>query len=258
MVVDFSQYAGKTSSSTATLRPRSPHSTPHRLLHGYPDLTPPAACPRRAGYGPNTRTIMQIHVAGNAAQATNCNVLNACDAGSWQPGCDADGSACRLRCLAEEAARAERRSLQRPVRRRTTPPIPTPGSRTPRSPTSRVTAAVPAHAPTNPGSGYVTSDHHQLPSPAAAESARRQPRPSGDRRWGEHVHRHERRQRLHVRSDRHPLGRRRQRLRPRPPCCRSTGSVKVGGGPRAAEISTPPLRPSPSPAAAAAARPPRR
>jgi FtsP/CotA-like multicopper oxidase with cupredoxin domain len=78
-IVDFSQYAGQ----TLILYNDAPAAFPARVAGydyytGGPDLSPMGAPTTLPGYGPNTRTIMQVTIAGNApAPAFNQNTLNA-------------------------------------------------------------------------------------------------------------------------------------------------------------------------------------
>ncbi len=67
-IVDFSQYAGQ----TLILYNDAPAAYPARVAcydyyTGGPDLTPACAPSTLPGYGPNTRTIMQVKVSSNAA-----------------------------------------------------------------------------------------------------------------------------------------------------------------------------------------------
>ena len=69
-IVDFSQYAGK----TLILYNDAPAAFPARVAcydyyTGDPDLTPACAPSTLPGYGPNTRTIMQVTVNANGAVA---------------------------------------------------------------------------------------------------------------------------------------------------------------------------------------------
>ena len=64
MIVDFSQFAGK----TLILYNDAPAAFPaldarYDYYTGAPDLTPSRRAPTPAGYGPNTRTIMQVKVS---------------------------------------------------------------------------------------------------------------------------------------------------------------------------------------------------
>ncbi len=76
-IVDFSQYAGK----TLILYNDAPAAFPGRIAcydyyTGHPDLSPACAPPTLPGYGPNTRTIMQVKVSNNpAAQAFDLTAL---------------------------------------------------------------------------------------------------------------------------------------------------------------------------------------
>jgi len=77
-VVDFSQFAGK----TLILYNDAPAAFPARVpgydyYTGGPDLSPAGAPTTLPGYGPNTRTIMRIHIQGTAAPAFNLAALNA-------------------------------------------------------------------------------------------------------------------------------------------------------------------------------------
>ena len=70
-IVDFSKYAGK----TLILYNDAPAAFPARVASydyytGGPDLSPVGAPDDPAGYGPNTRTIMQVTIAPNAPAAT--------------------------------------------------------------------------------------------------------------------------------------------------------------------------------------------
>lgn len=79
VIVDFSQYAGK----TLILYNDAPAAYPARVSSydyytGAPDLSPIGAPPVLPGYGPNTRTVMQIKVANTApAAAFNLAALEA-------------------------------------------------------------------------------------------------------------------------------------------------------------------------------------
>jgi FtsP/CotA-like multicopper oxidase with cupredoxin domain len=79
VIVDFSQYAGQ----TLILYNDAPAAFPARVPQydyytGAPDLSPAGAPPILPGYGPNTRTIMQVVVAATQpAPAFNLNALNA-------------------------------------------------------------------------------------------------------------------------------------------------------------------------------------
>lgn len=79
VIVDFSQYAGK----TLILYNDAPAAYPARVSSydyytGAPDLSPIGAPPVLPGYGPNTRTVMQIKVANTApAAAFNLAALQA-------------------------------------------------------------------------------------------------------------------------------------------------------------------------------------
>ncbi len=75
VIVDFSQYAGQ----TLILYNDAPAAFPARVstydyYTGAPDQYPVGA-PTLPGYGPNTRTVMQIKVAGTPAQAFNLTKL---------------------------------------------------------------------------------------------------------------------------------------------------------------------------------------
>ncbi len=78
-IVDFSQYAGQ----TLILYNDAPAAFPARVASydyytGAPDLSPVGASIILPGYGPNTRTIMQVKIAANApAPAFNLDALNA-------------------------------------------------------------------------------------------------------------------------------------------------------------------------------------
>ena len=72
VVVDFSKFAGK----TLILYNDAPAAFPARIpsydyYTGAPDLRPVGAPQILPGYGPNTRTIMQVKIAGTAAPAYN-------------------------------------------------------------------------------------------------------------------------------------------------------------------------------------------
>lgn len=76
VVVDFSKYAGK----TLILYNDAPAAFPARIpsydyYTGAPDLRPVGAPPILPGYGPNTRTIMQVKISGTAAPAFNLTNL---------------------------------------------------------------------------------------------------------------------------------------------------------------------------------------
>ena len=69
VIVDFSKFAGK----TLILYNDAPAAFPARVAGydyytGGPDLTPGGAPTTLPGYGPNTRTIMQVKVAGRHAR----------------------------------------------------------------------------------------------------------------------------------------------------------------------------------------------
>ncbi len=78
-IVDFSRYAGQ----TLILYNDAPAAFPARVAcydyyTGGPDLTPACAPTTLPGYGPNTRTIMQVHVSASApAPAFNLAALRA-------------------------------------------------------------------------------------------------------------------------------------------------------------------------------------
>lgn len=77
-VVDFSQFAGK----TLILYNDAPAAFPARVPQydyytGAPDLSPAGAPTILPGYGPNTRTVMQVTIAGTAAPAFDVAKLNA-------------------------------------------------------------------------------------------------------------------------------------------------------------------------------------
>ncbi|MEP7134635.1 MAG: multicopper oxidase domain-containing protein [Chloroflexota bacterium] len=76
VIVDFSKFAGK----TLILYNDAPAAFPARVASydyytGAPDLSPVGAPTILPGYGPNTRTIMQIKIAGTAAPAFNLTKL---------------------------------------------------------------------------------------------------------------------------------------------------------------------------------------
>ncbi len=76
VVVDFSQFAGK----TLILYNDAPAAFPARVptydyYTGAPDLSPNGAPGVLPGYGPNTRTIMQVTIAGTPAPAFNLTRL---------------------------------------------------------------------------------------------------------------------------------------------------------------------------------------
>ncbi len=77
VIVDFSQFAGK----TLILYNDAPAAFPARVstydyYTGAPDLSPNGAPTILPGYGPNTRTIMQVKIANNApAPAFNVTAL---------------------------------------------------------------------------------------------------------------------------------------------------------------------------------------
>jgi FtsP/CotA-like multicopper oxidase with cupredoxin domain len=77
VVVDFSQFAGK----TLILYNDAPAAFPARVpsydyYTGAPDMSPNGAATILPGYGPNTRTVMQVKIAGTAAPAFNMTKLN--------------------------------------------------------------------------------------------------------------------------------------------------------------------------------------
>ncbi len=76
VIVDFSQFAGK----TLILYNDAPAAFPARVpsydyYTGYPDMSPNGPSAILPGYGPNTRTIMQVKIAGTAASAFNLTAL---------------------------------------------------------------------------------------------------------------------------------------------------------------------------------------
>ena len=76
VIVDFSQFAGK----TLILYNDAPAAFPARVASydyylGAPDMSPVGAPAILPGYGPNTRTIMQVKIAGTAAPAFNLTKL---------------------------------------------------------------------------------------------------------------------------------------------------------------------------------------
>ena len=76
MIVDFSQFAGK----TLILYNDAPAAFPARVpsydyYTGAPDQSPNGAGAILPGYGPNTRTIMQVTIAGTPAPAFNLTKL---------------------------------------------------------------------------------------------------------------------------------------------------------------------------------------
>jgi FtsP/CotA-like multicopper oxidase with cupredoxin domain len=78
VIVDFSQFAGK----TLILYNDAPAAFPARVpsydyYTGAPDLSPNGASTIVPGYGPNTRTVMQVKVAGVRAPAFNVAALQA-------------------------------------------------------------------------------------------------------------------------------------------------------------------------------------
>lgn len=78
VIVDFSQFAGK----TLILYNDAPAAFPARVASydyytGAPDLSPVGAPTIVPGYGPNTRTIMQVKIAGTPSAAFDFNALKA-------------------------------------------------------------------------------------------------------------------------------------------------------------------------------------
>ena len=78
VVVDFSQYAGQ----TLILYNDAPAAFPARVASydyytGGPDLSPVGAPTTLPGYGPNTRTIMQVKINSGSGQAFDLNALKA-------------------------------------------------------------------------------------------------------------------------------------------------------------------------------------
>jgi FtsP/CotA-like multicopper oxidase with cupredoxin domain len=78
VIVDFSKFAGK----TLILYNDAPAAFPARVASydyytGAPDLSPVGAPTILPGYGPNTRTVMQVKISGTAAPAFNMTKLNA-------------------------------------------------------------------------------------------------------------------------------------------------------------------------------------
>ncbi|MGB7874108.1 MAG: fibronectin type III domain-containing protein [Anaerolineales bacterium] len=78
VIVDFSQYAGQ----TLILYNDAPAAFPARVASydyytGAPDLSPVGAPTILPGYGPNTRTIMQVKVASGSSPAFNLSALKA-------------------------------------------------------------------------------------------------------------------------------------------------------------------------------------
>jgi FtsP/CotA-like multicopper oxidase with cupredoxin domain/fibronectin type 3 domain-containing protein len=76
VIVDFSKFAGQ----TLILYNDAPAAFPARIpsydyYTGAPDLSPVGAPSILPGYGPNTRTIMQVKIAGTAAPAFNVSQL---------------------------------------------------------------------------------------------------------------------------------------------------------------------------------------
>ncbi|HMB24756.1 MAG TPA: multicopper oxidase domain-containing protein, partial [Anaerolineales bacterium] len=76
VIVDFSKFAGK----TLILYNDAPAAFPARVASydyytGAPDLSPVGAPTILPGYGPNTRTIMQVTIAGTAAPTFNLSKL---------------------------------------------------------------------------------------------------------------------------------------------------------------------------------------
>jgi FtsP/CotA-like multicopper oxidase with cupredoxin domain len=78
VIVDFSKFAGQ----TLILYNDAPAAFPARVASydyytGAPDMSPNGAPAILPGYGPNTRTIMQVKVVGTPAPAFNLTALNA-------------------------------------------------------------------------------------------------------------------------------------------------------------------------------------
>ncbi len=78
VIVDFSKFAGK----TLILYNDAPAAFPARIpsydyYTGAPDLSPVGAPLILPGYGPNTRTIMQVKIANGSAKAFNLSALQA-------------------------------------------------------------------------------------------------------------------------------------------------------------------------------------
>lgn len=78
VIVDFSQYAGQ----TLILYNDAPAAFPARVpsydyYTGAPDLSPNGAANIVPGYGPNTRTVMQVKIAGAQAAPFNLTALEA-------------------------------------------------------------------------------------------------------------------------------------------------------------------------------------
>jgi len=78
VIVDFSKFAGK----TLILYNDAPAAFPARIpsydyYTGAPDLSPVGAPTILPGYGPNTRTIMQVKIANGSSKAFNLSALNA-------------------------------------------------------------------------------------------------------------------------------------------------------------------------------------
>ena len=77
VIVDFSKFAGQ----TLILYNDAPAAFPARIpsydyYTGAPDLSPVGAPTILPGYGPNTRTIMQVKIAGTLLlQRTTCNAV---------------------------------------------------------------------------------------------------------------------------------------------------------------------------------------
>lgn len=76
VIVDFSKFAGQ----TLILYNDAPAAFPARVASydyytGAPDLSPVGAPPILPGYGPNTRTVMQVKIAGTPAAAFNLTSL---------------------------------------------------------------------------------------------------------------------------------------------------------------------------------------
>ena len=78
VIVDFSQYAGQ----TLILYNDAPAAFPARVSSydyytGGPDLSPAGAPSTLPGYGPNTRTIMQVKISNGSNPTFNLSALNA-------------------------------------------------------------------------------------------------------------------------------------------------------------------------------------
>ena len=78
VIVDFSQFAGK----TLILYNDAPAAFPARVpgydyYTGGPDLSPAGAPTTLPGYGPNTRTVMQVKIRPGSSKAFNLNALRA-------------------------------------------------------------------------------------------------------------------------------------------------------------------------------------